>query len=90
MHERSPKETAIDVILYERDPGIKRSSATCASCVETLYVCTNPRKRLDEKNLEELAAYVPGHISRILFRWFLWPRTPDGTSGLLVPVQQGT
>ena len=30
---------------------------------------TNPRKRFDEKNLEELANYVPGHISRILCRW---------------------
>ncbi len=30
---------------------------------------TNPRKRFDEKNLEELAAYVPRHISRILCRW---------------------
>jgi hypothetical protein len=27
---------------------------------------TNPRKRFDEKSLEELAAYVPGHISRFL------------------------
>ena len=25
---------------------------------------TNPRKRFDAKSLEELAAYVPGHISR--------------------------
>ena len=24
---------------------------------------TNPRKRFDAKSLEELAAYVPGHIS---------------------------
>ena len=30
---------------------------------------TNPRKRFDEKNLEELAAYVPGHISGILCHW---------------------
>ena len=30
---------------------------------------TNPRKRFDEKNLEELAAYVPGHISCVLCRW---------------------
>ena len=29
---------------------------------------TNPRKRFDEKNLEELAAYVPRHISRLLCR----------------------
>jgi hypothetical protein len=30
---------------------------------------TNPRKRFDTKSLEELAAYVPGHISGILCRW---------------------
>jgi hypothetical protein len=29
---------------------------------------TNPRKRFDAKSLEELAAYVPGHISNILCR----------------------
>ena len=29
---------------------------------------SNPRKRFDEKSLEELAAYVPGHISRLLCR----------------------
>ena len=29
---------------------------------------TNPRKRFDEKNLEELAAYVPRHISGLLCR----------------------
>jgi hypothetical protein len=29
---------------------------------------TNPRKRFDPKSLEELAAYVPGHISGILCR----------------------
>ncbi len=29
---------------------------------------TNPRKRFDAKSLEELAAYVPGHISRLLCR----------------------
>src|ERR1700722_18311237 len=28
---------------------------------------TNPRKRFDEKSLEELTAYVPGHISRPFF-----------------------
>jgi hypothetical protein len=27
---------------------------------------TNPRKRFDAKSLEELAAYVPGHISCLL------------------------
>jgi hypothetical protein len=30
---------------------------------------TNPRKRFDQAALEELAAYVPGHISRLLCRW---------------------
>jgi hypothetical protein len=30
---------------------------------------TNPAKRFDAKSLEELAAYVPGHISRFLSRW---------------------
>ena len=30
---------------------------------------TNPRKRFDEKSLEELAAYVPGNISGLLSRW---------------------
>ncbi len=30
---------------------------------------SNPRKRFDEKSLEELAAYVPGHISCLLCRW---------------------
>jgi hypothetical protein len=30
---------------------------------------TNPRKRFDPKSLEELAAYVPGHISGLLCRW---------------------
>jgi len=29
---------------------------------------TNPRKRSDAKSLEELAAYVPEHISRLLCR----------------------
>ena len=29
---------------------------------------TNPRKRFDAKSLEELAAYVSGHISRLLCR----------------------
>jgi hypothetical protein len=29
---------------------------------------TNPRKRFDAKSLEELAAYVPGHISGLLCR----------------------
>ena len=27
------------------------------------------RKRFDAKSLEELAAHVPGHISRLLCRW---------------------
>ncbi len=30
---------------------------------------TNPRKRFDAKSLEELAFYVPKHISRVLCRW---------------------
>jgi hypothetical protein len=30
---------------------------------------TNPRKRFDPVALEELAAYVPGHIMDILCRW---------------------
>ncbi len=39
----------------------------------------NPRKRFDEKNLEELAAYVPRHISGLLYSLvILWPRTPSG------------
>jgi hypothetical protein len=29
---------------------------------------TNPRKRFDAKSLEELAAYVSGHISGLLCR----------------------
>ena len=29
---------------------------------------TNPRKRFDAKSLEELADYVPGHISGFLCR----------------------
>ena len=29
---------------------------------------TNPRKRFDAKSLEELAAYVPRHISGLLCR----------------------
>ncbi len=29
---------------------------------------TNPRKRFDPRSLEELAAYVPRHISRFLCR----------------------
>ncbi len=28
---------------------------------------TNPRKRFDVKSLEELAAYVPGHIMQSIF-----------------------
>jgi len=35
---------------------------------------TNPRKRFDAKSLEELAAYVPGHISRLLCRWLFCGR----------------
>ena len=30
---------------------------------------SNPRKRFDEKSIEELAAYVPRHISGLLCRW---------------------
>ena len=30
---------------------------------------TNPRKRFDAKSLEELAAYVPRHITCLLCRW---------------------
>jgi hypothetical protein len=30
---------------------------------------TNPRERFDPKSLEELAAYVSGHISGLLCRW---------------------
>ncbi|TCK68441.1 hypothetical protein [Acidipila rosea] len=30
---------------------------------------TNPRRRFDEHNLQELADYVPGHIIGIMFRW---------------------
>jgi hypothetical protein len=30
---------------------------------------SNPRKRFDAKSLEELAAYVPRHISCLLCRW---------------------
>ena len=30
---------------------------------------SNPRKRFDENSLGELAAYVPGHIIRLLCRW---------------------
>jgi hypothetical protein len=30
---------------------------------------SNPRKRFDEKSIEELAAYVSGHISGLLCRW---------------------
>jgi hypothetical protein len=38
---------------------------------------TNPRKRFDAKSLEELAAYVPRHISCLLFRWsFCGPGRP--------------
>lgn len=29
---------------------------------------TNPRKRFNEANLKELAAYVPSHIMRLLCR----------------------
>ena len=29
---------------------------------------TNPRKRFDETSLQELAAYVPSHIIRVLCR----------------------
>jgi hypothetical protein len=30
---------------------------------------SNPRKCFNENSLSELAAYVPGHISRLLCRW---------------------
>jgi len=40
-------------------------SVPVAALIES---ASNPRKRFDDKSLEELAAYVPGHISR-----FLWP-----------------
>lgn len=29
---------------------------------------SNPRERFDETSLNELAAYVPGHISGLLYR----------------------
>jgi len=52
---------------------------------------TNPRKRFDEKNLEELAAYVPGHISRLLCRCrFCDPSTPNGAWKLAAPAVRGT
>ena len=36
---------------------------------------TNPRRRFNEERLQELAAYVPGHIICLLFRWsFCGPR----------------
>jgi len=36
---------------------------------------TNPRRRFNEDNLRELAAYVPGHIICLLCRWsFCGPR----------------
>ena len=40
---------------------------------------TNPRKRFDAKSLEELAAYVPRHISRLFVSLvILWPRARNG------------
>jgi hypothetical protein len=39
---------------------------------------TNPRKRFDAKSLEELASYVPGHISRFVALVILSRRTPSG------------
>ena len=41
---------------------------------------SNPRKRFDDKSLQELAAYVPGHISPpFVSLVILWPREPDHT-----------
>jgi hypothetical protein len=42
---------------------------------------TNPRKRFDPKSLEELAAYVPRHISGLLCRWSFCGRGRQTTRG---------
>jgi hypothetical protein len=52
---------------------------------------TNPRKRFDAGSLEELAAYVPGHISCFLCRCrFCDPSTPNGAWKLAAPAVRGT
>jgi hypothetical protein len=54
---------------------------------------TNPRKRFDAKSLEELAAYVPGHISRFLcLRPFCGRerQTPRGNWGISIPSSHNT
>jgi hypothetical protein len=40
-------------------------SVPVAALIES---ASNPRKRFDDKSLEELAAYVSGHIIRVLCR----------------------
>ena len=46
--------------------GNEYRSIPITSLVES---ASNPRKRFDEKSLQELAAYVPRHISCVLCRW---------------------
>jgi hypothetical protein len=46
---------------------------------------TNPRKRFDAKSLEELAAYVPGHISGLLCPSPFCGRGPKRCVGLISP-----
>ncbi len=40
-------------------------SVPVAALIES---ASNPRKRFDDKSLEELSAYVPGHINGVLCR----------------------
>jgi hypothetical protein len=53
-------------------------SVPVAALIES---ASNPRKRFDDKSLEELAAYVPGHISRFLCRWSFCGRGRQAARG---------
>lgn len=52
---------------------------------------TNPRKRFDAKSLEELAAYVSGHIKLpFVSLAVLCPKTANSVSNLVMPSLKGT
>jgi hypothetical protein len=52
---------------------------------------TKPSKRFDAKSLEELAAYVHGHISGLLCHWSFCGRGRETARGnSVVPAPQGT
>jgi hypothetical protein len=57
----------------------------CVPITALAESATNPRKRFDAKSLEKLAAYVPGHISRLLCPSPFCGRGPKLRVGMISP-----